>query len=253
MSVQLDTLIKYLDTTLSSHQIKDYCPNGLQVEGKHEVSKIVTGVTASEALIDAAIMHEADAILVHHGYFWKGESQTITGMKKRRLTKLLTNDISLISYHLPIDVHAELGNNAQLATLLGITNATPMSGIAPSGIVMTGTLTPPLSATAFADRLQVVLQRTPLVSNVRDELIETVAWCSGGGQNYIDNAATFGIDAFFTGEASEQTIHSSREQNIDFFAAGHHATERYGVKSVGQHLAEKFDVKVQFIDIHNPV
>lgn len=253
MAVLLNELMTYLDDVLKPHLVKDYCPNGLQVEGKEKINKVITGVTASEALIDAAIDSGADAILVHHGYFWKGENPTIRGMKKTRLKKLLQHDISLIAYHLPIDVHPELGNNAQLASLLNISKVTPLESIAPAGIVMHGQLEPPLDSTSFAKKLKLILQREPLVSSVRTQPIKTIAWCSGGGQNYIDAAAEAGIDAFFSGEASEQTIHSSREQGIDFFAAGHHATERCGVKSVGESLASHFDIDVQFIDIHNPV
>lgn len=253
MSIRLPELITYLDNHLSSPLIKDYCPNGLQVEGKNEINTIVTGVTASEALIDAAIEHNADAILVHHGYFWKGENQTITGMKKARIAKLLHHNISLIAYHLPIDVHPVHGNNAQLAHLLGITNIRPVESVSPKGVLMEGQLEQPLSAEQFAKKISSVLHREPLISSVRNQDVETIAWCTGGGQGYIDKAAELGLDAFLTGEASEQTIHSSREQNIDFFAAGHHATERYGVKAVGENVAESFGVNVKFIDIHNPV
>lgn len=253
MSVRLPDLISYLDQHLSSQLIKDYCPNGLQVEGKKEINTIVTGVTASEALIDAAIEHQADAILVHHGYFWKGESQVITGMKKARIGKLLANDISLITYHLPIDVHPEHGNNAQLAKLLGIKNVTAVESISPKGVLMQGELESPMTAEMFGKKITTALQRAPMISSVRNQLIETIGWCTGGGQGYIDKAAELGLDAFLTGEASEQTIHSSREQNIDFFAAGHHATERYGVKAVGEYIAEQLDLNVVFVDIHNPV
>ena len=253
MSIKLSELVSYLDSLLKPKLVKDYCPNGLQVEGSDRISKIVTGVTASEALIDAAIENDAQAILVHHGYFWKGENQAIVGMKKARLKKLLEHNISLLAYHLPIDVHPELGNNAQLASLLNIENVEPLDSVSPTGIVMKGELNPPLDASAFATKLDLELQREPLVSSVRNKPIKTIAWCSGGGQGYIDAAADSQIDAFFSGEASEQTIHSSREQNIDFFAAGHHATERCGVKRVGEDVAENLDVEVQFIDIHNPV
>ncbi|MUH71706.1 Nif3-like dinuclear metal center hexameric protein [Psychrosphaera haliotis] len=253
MSVEVNQLISYLDELLDSNNIKDFCPNGLQIEGCSKINKIVTGVTASEALIDAAIENKADAILVHHGYFWKGESDPITGMKKRRIAKLLKHDINLIAYHLPIDVHFEFGNNIQLAKKLSITNVKPFPGIKPKGIVMQGELPTGTTANKLAKLIKLNLLREPLVNAVRDEDIRTVAWCTGGGQSYIDVVANAGIDAFITGEASEQTIHSSREQNIDFFAAGHHATERYGVQRLGEHLEEQFDLDVSFIDIHNPV
>ena len=241
-----------LNDILKPHLIKDFCPNGLQVEGKNEIKKIVTGVTASQALIEAAIEQQADAILVHHGFFWKGESQPITGMKKRRIGALLANDINLFGYHLPLDIHPVVGNNAQLAKLLDIEIETGLEPTSNS-VAMKGRLKTPLSGEDFADKIAKVLNRTPLTSLVRSAKIETIALCTGGGQGYIDLAADQGIDAYLTGEASEQTIHSSREQNIDFFAAGHHATERYGVKALGELLAQEHGFDVTFIDIDNPV
>lgn len=252
MSITTVELTTTLDQLLSSGDIKDYCPNGLQVEGKTSINKIVTGVTASMALIDAAIEEKADAILVHHGYFWKGESQVVTGLKKKRLAKLLNNDINLLAYHLPVDVHPVLGNNAQLGKLLNLTNVEAVTLAKPQGVVMTGEFKNPMPAEQLGKLLKLNLQREPLVNSVRGKDITTVAWCTGGGQSYIDLAAEIGVDAFITGEVSEQTIHSSREHNIDFFAAGHHATERYGVKAVGEHLANEFGLDVKFIDIHNP-
>ncbi len=241
-----------LNDILKPHLIKDFCPNGLQVEGKNEIKKIVTGVTASQALIEAAIEQQADAILVHHGFFWKGESQPITGMKKRRIGALLANDINLFGYHLPLDIHPAVGNNAQLAKLLDIEIETGLEPTSNS-VAMKGRLKTPLSGEDFADKIAKVLNRTPLTSLVRSAKIETIALCTGGGQGYIDLAAEQGIDAYLTGEASEQTIHISREQNIDFFAAGHHATERYGVKALGELLAQEHGFDVTFIDIDNPV
>jgi len=253
MSISRVELLNYLDAELNSKLIKDYSPNGLQVEGKSTINKMITGVTASAALIDRAIENEADAILVHHGYFWKGENQTITGLKKERLKKLLAHDINLFAYHLPIDVHSSLGNNAQLAKILNIKDVQPIETISPVGVMMRGRLETPSSADDFGKLIKDSLKREPLISSVRHQPIVTIAWCTGGGQGYIDEAAELGIDAFLTGEASEQTIHSSREYLIDFIAAGHHATERYGVKAVGEHLASKFALDVEFIDIHNPV
>ena len=241
-----------LNTLLKPETINDFCPNGLQVEGKDEIRTIVTGVTASQALIDVAIENNADAILVHHGYFWKGESQPITGMKKRRVAALLANDINLFAYHLPLDIHPEMGNNAQLAQLLDIEIE---AGLEPTNnsVAMKGRLKTPLTGSEFAKKISQVLKREPLTSLVRTDKIETIALCTGGGQGYIDLAADQGIDAYLTGEASEQTIHSSREQNIDFFAAGHHATERYGIKALDEYLADKHGFDVTFIDIDNPV
>lgn len=242
----------YLNDLLGIDQINDYCPNGLQIEGRDSISTIVTGVTASQALIDAAVKANADALLVHHGYFWKGEPAAIVGMKKRRIQTLLQQDLNLFGYHLPLDVHPELGNNAQLARLMGWRNIEPLSGIKPTGVVMTCGLNNDLSADGLAKQLESVLQRGLTCFVPTDQPIKRVAWCTGGGQGYIDAAAAAGCDAFITGEVSEQTVHSAREQGIAFYAAGHHATERYGIKALGEHLAERFGLSHHFIDIDNP-
>ena len=246
-------LVNQLTELLKPFQISDYCPNGLQVEGKEEIKKIVTGVTASQALIDAAIERGADAILVHHGYFWKGEDQCITGMKKRRIQALLAHDINLLAYHLPLDVHLELGNNAQLWELLGIEYERPLEPWNKNSVAVKGKLKQPMTAEAFAAVIEQKLQRKPLLNVAGEHQIKTIAWCTGGGQGFIDLAASQGVDAYLTGEASEQTIHSSNEQQIHFFAAGHHATERYGAKALGEYLAAQYDLEVEFIDIDNPV
>ncbi|NDV92718.1 Nif3-like dinuclear metal center hexameric protein [Alteromonas sp. 345S023] len=252
MPVTIQQLTQYLDGTLRVQEISDYCPNGLQVEGQAEVNRIVTGVTASQALIDAAIDARADAILVHHGYFWKGESQPITGMKKRRIASLLHNDISLLAYHLPLDVHPEYGNNRQLAKLLGIEHVKALSQVKPVGVVMEGEFAAPISGAKLQQQLANKLARDVLMECPQDKIIKRVAWCTGGGQGFIEQAVNAGVDAFITGEVSEQTIHTAREMEVGFFAAGHHATERYGVKALGEHLQGEFDLDVRFIDIPNP-
>ncbi len=250
-------LERIINQKLNSDTIADYAPNGLQVEGKTEINKIVTGVTASQALIDYAVSRNADALLVHHGYFWKSENPCIRGMKGRRIKTLLVNDINLYGYHLPLDVHPELGNNAKLAQLLGIDHLQPLEAGAFS-VPVYGTLHEPVSAQQFAARIEQVLQRKPLLCDAAEfnqnapHFIRTVGICSGGGQGYIDLAAAQGIDAFITGEVSEQTVHSSREQGIHFFAAGHHATERYGIKALGEWLAQECGLEVEFKDIDNP-
>ncbi len=246
-------LANFLNELLKPWQIKDYCPNGLQVEGANEIKKIVTGVTASQALIEAAIAQKADTILVHHGYFWKGENEAITGMKKARFKRLLEHDINVFAYHLPLDIHPQFGNNAQLAKLLGIVSERGLEVGNKTSVAMAGRLAQPQTADEFAQLIEQTLGRKPLVNQVNNDKIETIAWCTGGGQGYIDMAATQGIDAYLTGEASEQTIHTSREMNINFFAAGHHATERYGIKAVGEHVAQTLGVEVVFVDIDNPV
>ncbi|MCW9716959.1 MULTISPECIES: Nif3-like dinuclear metal center hexameric protein [unclassified Avibacterium] len=246
------TLEQLINQKLDSTSITDYAPNGLQIQGKDEVKKIITGVTASQALIDYAIEQNADAILVHHGYFWKSENPCIRGMKGKRIKALLQNDINLYAYHLPLDVHPELGNNAQLAALLGIEDLQPLEQ-GRFSIPVYGTLKTPISGEELAQRIEQQLQRKPLfcLENA-PHFIHTVGICTGGGQGYIDLAAQQGIDAFITGEVSEQTIHSAREQGINFFAAGHHCTERYGVKALGEWLAKNYDVDVAFKDIYNP-
>lgn len=248
-----DELSNYLDQLLQPWQVRDYCPNGLQVEGREQVSKVVTGVTASMALIDAAIEQGADTILVHHGYFWKGEAEAIKGMKKQRLKKLLLNDINLYAYHLPLDIHPELGNNAQLAKRLGITIERGLEIGNKVSVPMAGVLDKPQTAVEFAQTIETVLQRKPLVNVVNDKKIRTIALCTGGGQGFIELAAEQGFDAYLSGEASEQTIHTSREMNVNFFSAGHHATERYGAQALGERLTQQFGLDVSFIDIDNPV
>lgn len=242
-----------LDQLLEPRQFKDYAPNGLQVEGRAEVRRVVTGVTACQALLDAALELQADAIIVHHGYFWGNEAAAIRGMKKHRLQTLLQHDINLYAYHLPLDAHPELGNNAQLARLLGIRVTGPLEPDNPRSLVLSGELAEPMSAGDFAALLHAKLGRAPLHCAGGPALIRTLAWCSGGGQGYLDLAARAGIDAFFSGEVSEQTFHVAREMGTHFFAAGHHATERYGIKALGEWLIREQGLDVTFVDIDNPV
>lgn len=250
-TLELESL---LNDTLSPHLIKDYCPNGLQVEGKNDIQKIVTGVTASAALIEKAIELNADAILVHHGYFWKSEPQAIRGMKGRRIRQLIKHDINLLAYHLPLDIHPSLGNNAQLAQRLGITLEGGLEGH-PQSVAMYGRLEKPVTGAEFAARIASALNREPMHIAPENEakLIETVGLCTGGGQDFIELAVEKGLDAFISGEISERTTYSAREQDIHYFAAGHHATERYGVKALGEWLAQEHGFDVTFIDINNPV
>lgn len=234
---------------LNTADFKDYAPNGLQVEGRSEIKKVITGVTACQALLDEAVRLQADAVLVHHGYFWKSEAPAIKGMKRQRLKTLLANDINLFGWHLPLDGHPEIGNNAQLAKLFGIEVKGEIALLLPWG-----ELKEPVSGDVFAQRISAALGREPLhCGDNAPALIRRVAWCSGGGQGYIDQAAAFGVDAFISGKASEQTIHSAREQGLHFFAAGHHATERDGIKALGEWLAREHGLDVTFIDINNPV
>lgn len=241
-----------LNTLLHTSDIRDYCPNGLQVQGCSQVKKVVTGVTASQALIDQAIAMNADAILVHHGYFWKNEPYEITGMKYQRIAKLIKNDINLYAYHLPIDVHEFLGNNAELGRILGCSTMAPLESVAPKGVVFKGQLGSPKTLSEVADGLAIRLGRIPLVEGPSDAPITTLAWCTGGGQGFIEQAAQADADVFITGEVSEQTIHIAREMGVHFIAAGHHATERYGVKAVGEYIADNWGLDVTFVDVPNP-
>ncbi|AEH32655.1 Nif3-like dinuclear metal center hexameric protein [Vibrio anguillarum] len=242
-----------LNQKLNPQLIKDYCPNGLQVEGRTEIKKIVTGVTASQALIEQAIERNADALLVHHGYFWKSEPESIRGMKGHRIRALIRNDINLYAYHLPLDIHPELGNNKLLADLLGIHVDGGLEGH-PQSVAMFGHFEQALTADELSQRIEQALQRRPLhVAPSSNRIIKTVGWCTGGGQDYVDLAAQHGLDAFISGEISERTTYSAREQNIHYFSAGHHATERYGVKALGEWLASEYGFEVEFIDINNPV
>lgn len=248
------TLEKYLQQLLKPEQIKDYAPNGLQIEGKEEITKIVTGVTASQALIDRAIFEQADAIIVHHGYFWKNEPYVIRGMKHKRIKALLDNNINLFAYHLPLDIHPSLGNNAQLAKLLTINVTGPLELDNPLSVAIQGQLSQACSGVEFAKLIDQKLKRACLhIAPPSNKDIKTIAWCTGGGQDYIELAAEQGIDAFVSGEISEKTTHIAQEMDIHFFAAGHHATERYGVKALGEYISKAHGVDVVFVDIDNPV
>jgi dinuclear metal center YbgI/SA1388 family protein len=249
----LKALLEYTNDLLSIDRFRDYAPNGLQVEGRADVKTIVSGVTASLELLEQAIAAKADAILVHHGYFWKGEDPCVTGMKRRRLARLLESQTSLLAYHLPLDAHAELGNNAQLARVLELSCSGTFGDDADLQLGQSGALEQPMSGDAFARHIGEKLGRMPLHIAGSSEPISTVGWCTGAAQSYIEAAVAQGLDAFISGEISEQTVHVARECGIHYFAAGHHATERYGVRALGQHLAGHFAIDHRFIDIDNPV
>jgi dinuclear metal center YbgI/SA1388 family protein len=249
----LRELVDYTNTLLAIGRFQDYCPNGLQVEGTPEVGLLVSGVTASQDLIEAAIAAGADAVLVHHGYFWKGEDPCITGMKRRRLQRLLGTQTSLLAYHLPLDAHPALGNNAQLGRVLGLETRGTFGGGMESGFVHFAYAEPATDATALAEHIHRALGRAPLHIPGARESIRSVGWCTGAAQSWIEAAAGQGLDAFISGEISEQTVHVARECGIHYFAAGHHATERFGVQALGNHLAERFSIEHRFIDIENPV
>jgi dinuclear metal center YbgI/SA1388 family protein len=240
----------YLADYLQVHVFRDYCPNGLQVEGRGEINRIVTGVTASAALIEAAVADGADALIVHHGYFWRGEDARITGMRRRRLGLLFQHDLNLFAYHLPLDAHPEIGNNATLALQLGIQQTTRFGE---QDIAATGTLAEGSTVASFVQTIREKLGRTPLVIGDAARPLRRIAWCTGGAQGMFEQAIALGVDAYLSGEISEQTVHLARESGVVYVAAGHHATERYGVQALGAHLAQRFGVAHRFIEIDNPV
>lgn len=245
-------VVRYLDEILETARFKDYCPNGLQVEGRPRIGRIVTGVSACQALLDAAVARGADAVLVHHGYFWRGETPTLVGMRQRRIKTLLGHDINLLAYHLPLDAHPELGNNAQLALRLGL-QADGRFGDQDIGWI--GRPGSALTLAELAGRVAQALNRPPLVvgaASNEDKPLRRIAWCTGGAQGYLEAAVAAGADAFISGEISEPTVHLARETGVAYLACGHHATERYGVQALARRLGERFGLAWEFIDIDNP-
>jgi dinuclear metal center YbgI/SA1388 family protein len=242
-------LESYLGTLLEVGKFRDYGPNGLQVEGKPEVQRIVSGVTASRAFIEAAIEQKADALLVHHGLFWKGHDGRVTGWLKARLELLLAHRINLFAYHLPLDAHAEFGNNAQFGARLEFV-ADGRFGDQNLGFI--GAPAQPMAAADLNALLTLKLGRTPVMVQGSDQTIRRVAWCTGGAQGYFEAAIAAGADAYITGEISEPQAHLARETGVAFFACGHHASERFGAPALASHLAERFGLEHQFIEIDNP-
>ena len=257
MSIHRSQLLQAFDSLLQPERFKDYGPNGLQVEGKAEIQRVVSGVTASRALIEAAIAAHADAIFVHHGLFWRGQDGTVTGWMKERLKRLLAHDINLLAYHLPLDAHPTLGNNAQLARLLGLEVQQQLGEQNLLFIGQPAHNAPPAafaSASALAAHVQTTLQRpVTLIDGLpANTPITRLAWCSGGAQGYFEAAIEAGAQAFITGEISEPQAHYARECGAAFLACGHHATERYGAPAVAAHMAALHGLAHQFIDIANP-
>jgi len=247
--MQLKELCDYNASLLQTGLFKDYCPNGLQVEGRAEVLRIATGVTASRHVLEQAIAWGADAILVHHGYFWRNEDAAITGIKKQRIAELLRNDVSLLAYHLPLDAHPELGNNAQLGKLLRLEE---QGRFGEQNIACYGMLEQPLPLEQFAQQMALALHRTPQIIGNNIKTLQKVAWCSGAAQDYFAAAVDKHVDAYITGEISEQSFHIAQETGVAFIAAGHHATERRGIQALGEHLATRFSLEHHFFDQDNP-
>jgi dinuclear metal center YbgI/SA1388 family protein len=245
-------LLAACNDLLQPQRFKDYGPNGLQVEGREHIRHMVSGVTASRALIEAAISAKADAIFVHHGLFWRGQDGTVTGWMKQRLQLLLQHDINLLAYHLPLDAHPDLGNNAQLARRFGFQVQRTF------GEQDLGLLGERQDGQHFAlahdvaQLMHTVLGRDPICIEGDGRPIRRVAWCSGGAQSYFEAAIAAGADAFITGELSEPQAHLARETGVAFLACGHHATERYGAPAVAQQVATQLGITHQFVDIDNP-
>ena len=252
-TITREELAAYLAQTLNVAQYRDYCPNGLQVEGRNEISLIVSGVTASQALLEAALDLRADAVLVHHGDFWRGEDARVIGIKHKRLKTLLANELNLFAYHLPLDAHPTLGNNAQLARVIGL------EGSGRFGEEQLGWLGHPAPATGMQTVNDLVRQiaqrlgRTPLLIGDGHARLGQVAWCTGAAHSMLGDAIAAGASVYISGEISEPTVHLAREAGVAYIAAGHHATERYGVQAVAAHLVEHFGIAHHFIDIDNPV
>jgi dinuclear metal center YbgI/SA1388 family protein len=242
-------LESYLGSLLAADRFKDYGPNGLQVEGKPEVRKLVSGVTASLEFIDAGIAAGADALLVHHGLFWRGQDGRLTGWLKARVERLMVSGVNLFAYHLPLDAHAELGNNAQLGLRLGLT-ADARFGEQDLGFI--GLSARPLYADELGATVASALQRAPVVVRGDGRPLKRIAWCTGGAQGYFEAAIAAGADAFITGEISEPQAHIARETGVAFLACGHHATERYGAPAVAAHVAAQLGLEHEFIEINNP-
>ncbi len=251
-TTEIAELLDYTGHLLQIDRYRDYCPNGLQVAGRSQISTIVTGVSASMAMLAAAADAGADMILVHHGYFWKGEDPRVTGIRRARLKFLLERDISLVAYHLPLDAHPELGNNARLAAVLGI----EVDGwFGEQSLAAYGRISPAENQTlaGLCNRIERALGRRPMAVGAGDMAIRRVAWCTGAAQDVLEQAIGLGVDAFLTGEVSERTVHLARESGVAFIAAGHHATERYGIQALGAHLAARYGVCHRYIEIDNPV
>jgi dinuclear metal center YbgI/SA1388 family protein len=247
--VPRDAIEKHLADTLDINRFRDYCPNGMQVEGRNHVQHVVTGVTANLALLEAAAALKADMVLVHHGYFWRGEDPRVIGIRQRRLKVLLQNDMSLFAYHLPLDAHPDLGNNAGLAQQLGFE---PDGRFGEQDLGWLGRSTAS-TVGQLADHVGRALGRLPMLVGDRDRPIGRIAWCTGAAQNAMEAAIAAGATAYLSGEISEQTVHLANESGVAYLACGHHATERFGVQALGEHLSRRFGIVHTFVDISNPV
>lgn len=254
--ISIRQLADWLESTLQPHRFKDYCPNGLQVEGRDTIRRIITGVTASQALLDVAVQRNADAVLVHHGWFWKNENPVLRGARRERIATALRHELNVLGFHLPLDAHPELGNNAQLGRRLGFepdrdADGAPLT-FGPGDLIWRGRCSP-CSLHQLGERIGAALGRPALALGDPDKAVRTVAWCTGGAQNMMEAAIESDVDVYVTGEVSEPNFHLANESGTAFIAAGHHATERYGIKALGEAVAREFGVSVEFVDLDNPV
>ncbi|ETF03077.1 metal-binding protein [Advenella kashmirensis W13003] len=258
--ILVQDLLSWLDLQLKPALFQDYAPNGLQLQGKPEIKKVITGVTASARLLEIAAERDADAVLVHHGWFWKGENPCIVGSKFERVALAIRHGLNVIGYHLPLDAHPQWGNNAQLARVLGLVpdRVDDGSGL-PSvfgrgGLIWSGQLPPQVQTLSdLGHTIEAVMGRKPLLIGNTDRPLRRIAWCTGGAQGMFEEAIDRGVDVYLTGEASEQVYHQAVESGVAYVGAGHHATERYGVQALGEAIAQQFGVNVEFVDIDNPV
>lgn len=249
----LNEIIQWCDHTLKSPEFKDYAPNGLQIEGKAEVKKILCAVTASQTAIDAAIAYGADLLLVHHGYFWKGEAYPITGMRGKRIKALIQHDISLVGYHLPLDSHPTLGNNAAIADLLALENIEALDPSEKHPIGNIGYLKQAMSPEAFKTYVSERLDFDAIHLPADKTSIYKVGFCTGGAQDYISKAASQDCDAYISGEVSERTFYEARELDVHYYACGHHATEKYGVQRLAKAISEQFNIEYSYFELNNPI
>lgn len=250
-TVHRDELTRFLSHELNISHIHDYCPNGLQVEGQNHIRFIVSGVTASLALIEAAAKAGADALLVHHGWFWRDENPCITGPKQVRIRRLLENNLNLYACHLPLDMHEQLGNNAMLAKQLDLHS---QGRFGENDIGWLGVMANPAIKTVgqLAEHIEKRLERKPLLIGNPSQPLGRIGWCTGAAQHLLAEAASAGATVYLSGEISEQTVHAAREYGVAYLACGHHATERYGIQALGEHLARQFGIRHQFMDMDNP-
>ncbi|TCB80127.1 Nif3-like dinuclear metal center hexameric protein [Acinetobacter sp. ANC 3781] len=250
---KLNEIIQWCDHTLKSPEFKDYAPNGLQIEGKPDVNKILCAVTASQGAIEAAIEQGADMLLVHHGYFWKGEPYPITGMRGKRIKSLIQHDISLAGYHLPLDSHPTLGNNAAIADILALENIEALDPSERHPIGNIGYLKQPVSAEEFKLYVSQRLDFNAIHLAADKKSIQKIGFCTGGAQDFIGKAAERNCDAYISGEVSERTFYEAKELNVHYYACGHHATERYGVQRLAKAISEQFDIEYSYFELNNPI